>query len=386
MTSRTKTLNPILTVSVFNSIVKMLQMSISFFLGIYFVEINLSGAQIGIIFAVSTITSLITIIPSGIGSDTFKSKHLIGFALVLMASQYLILSLTQDFGLIALLFFIGGFGQSLYSSASQSLFYKSTSQSSVSKEIGIWHGLRYLSLGMGIIVAGQVLHMEFPFRNIFMIIAVSFIIMTLVSIMLLPENKTTKFEILHYKQDIMKPKVLFFLGIMFLFAIHFGAESTSYGLFLKNKLMLNSQEIGIYMGTAIMAMSLATIYISKKLHKWQVKNVLLLGLLLSGSCHILMSIFPVKISFFFRVIHEMGDAAMFFFLFYGITKLFDLKRVGGNAGIFTFISTIGATIGALIFGPMGESYGYHVPLIVSGITTLLAFIMAMKFTHLIDHD
>ncbi len=363
----------------------MLIISLSFFLGIYFDNIGFSGSQIGIIFATGILTSILTILPSGISNDRIKSKYLILIALVLLGSMYLGISSTKNFFLILFFYFLGGIGSTLYNSSSDSLFYKSTNKEQVPKKIGIFHGLNYLMIGLGMIGGGYALENAIPFENLFKIFGVTFFIAALLSQIVLPKNNTSNFELLHYRRDIFQPKVLTFLLIVFLFAIHFGAENTTYGLFLKKTLKLTPSQLGLYMGTAIIIMAFAVQIISRVLHKFKTSSLLLFGLFLSGIGHILMTINNPFVSFFFRIIHEIGDSAMFFFMYYGITKLFDLSRIGGNAGIFAFTSTIGAAVGAIIFGPLGAVKGYNVPLIVSGITTLLALAISIRFLRYFDH-
>lgn len=378
--------NSITRLSIFNSIVKMLTMAVSFFLGVYYNSIGLSGTQIGIIFALGTISSIITILPSGLSNDRLKSKHLIGIALILSAIFYFGISQSNDFYIIALMATLGGIGHTIYTTSSDSLFYKSTNNHHVSKKIGIFQGLNYLLMGLGMIAAGFFLDKNIPFEKLFLIIATAFLTMTIISQIVLPKTQTANFALLQYKKDIFKPKVLFFLIILFLFAIHWGAESTTYGLFLKKTLNLTNLQMGLYMGFAIMTMALATQIISKKIHHWKTQYILAAGLFMSGAGHILMTINNPVISAFFRIFHEIGDATMFFFLYYGITNLFDLKRIGGNASIFTFTGTLGGATGAIIFGPMGESLGYHVPLIVSGAITLLALALTLQFLQHFDHN
>ena len=376
----------IIYLSIFNSIVKMLMVSLSFFLGIYFESIGLSGAEIGMIFAVGTLTSIITILPSGFSNDKFKSKHLITVALILMGLQYIGLSITKEFPLIITIFFFGEIGKTLYSSSSDSLFHKSTKKKNISKKIGIFHGINYLVMGLGIIAAGYLKEINISFEQIFQFLGIGLFIMAIIGGLTLPKSITAKLDFIDYKSDIKQPKVIFFLIIMFLFAIHFGAESTTYGLFLKKTLGLSPLEMGIYMGTSIMAMAGSVFIISKYTEKIKIKYILLFGLFASGSGHILMTISDPIISMIFRIYHEAGDAAMFFFLYYGISKLFDLKRIGGNSSIFTLTQTFAGATGAIIFGAMGAAWGYNWPLIISGGTTLLAFILSLQFIHHFDHE
>lgn len=375
-----------LKLSIFSSIIKLISTSFAFFLGIHLTNIQLSGYQIGILFAISTITSIITVLPSGFGNDRIKSKHLIVIALTLLGIEYLGLGLSENFSLIMLLFLIGGVGETIYNSSIDSLFLKSTNKEEISKKISTYNLFRFLFIGLGIISAGSLLQINIPFQKLFLVIASMFFIAAIIGNFILPTNTIFKSELVSYKKDVFQPKVLSFLFIMFLFAIHFGAETTSYGLFLKNNLSLSSIQIGLYMGIAIMTMSLTSYLIPKTLKKWKVKYILLFGLFVSGSGHILMTVKPALLSGFFRIYHETGDTAMFFFLYYGMSKLFSSERMGGYTGIFQLATTVGATIGALIFGPIGSIYGYHMPLIISGCTTLIAFILSVRFMHHFDHS
>jgi len=376
--------SPITRISTFNALCKGLLNAVVFFIGVHLNTIGFSGTQIGILFMTYSLTGLLTILPSGFSNDTFKSKHLLSLALVLLGIQYFGLFYTKDFTLLVVVFFLGSIGKTLYSNSMDSLFLKSTNQEHTKRKINIFLSLNYGLIGISIMTAGYLLNINYSFEKIFFAIAIASLVMALVSQFILPKSSTAKFEILHYKRDIFRPNVLFFLLMMFLFSLHYGAEETSYGLFLKNTLGLNSLQSGLYMGIAILSMAITVIVIRKLLYRFDVILALLIGTFLSGTGLILMAVFTNPFtSAVFRIVHETGDAAMFFFLYYGIAKLFDLKRIGGNAGIVTFVIIIGASLSNLIFGIIGQKYGYNIPFIIGGITTLLAFLLAINFRHLV---
>ena len=58
-------------------------------------------------------------------------------------------------------------------------------------------------------------------------------------------------------------------------------------------------------------------------------------------------------------------------LYLGVTRLFNLDRLGGNAGAVNLAMTAGMIFGALIAGPAGEKLGYEVPFWFSGILLLV---------------
>jgi len=291
----------------------------------------------------------------------------------------------KTFPIIAAFFFLGSLGKTLYSNSMDSLFLKSTEKEHTKKKISIYLSLNYLFIGASMIISGYFLNINVQFEKIFFIISIAFAIMALLSQFLLPKSATAKLEILHYKKDIFKPDVLFFLFIMFLFSLHYGAEDTSYGLFLETTLKLDKLGVGLYMGTAILTMSATVIFIRKLLKKVSIKTILLIGTFLSGVGLILMTIPNIGISLFFRIVHETGDATMFFFSFYGLAKLFDLKRIGGNNGVLTFVIIIGASLSDFFTGIIGANFGYNMPFVIGGITTLLAFLFSLKFRHVMQN-
>ncbi len=381
-----KKFSRIVPFSILNGLIWGTNVGLSFFIGIYLNSIGFTGAQIGILFAISTISSILTILPSGFSNDLFKSKHLIITSLILMGLKFFGIALTHNFYTMMLFFFLGGIGKSIYMTSAESLFYKTAGKTEFVSKIAIFQGIEHFLLAAGILVSGFLLGMNFDFESIFFYVGIIYLILSLVSIYILPLNLTSKFEFIHYKADFLRPKVLLFLVIVFLFALHYGAEETTYGLFLNKTQQLDKTGTGIYMGTAILIMSLTAFVIAKIFKKIKPRHLLLTGFFLSGTFHILMTVENIYLSFVFRVIHEIGDATWFIFLFYGIGKLFDLKRVGGNAGIFTLFTTFGTTVGALVSGPIGEKYGYEWPMILTGLSTLTAFILALIFIKHFDHE
>lgn len=118
-------------------------------------------------------------------------------------------------------------------------------------------------------------------------------------------------------------------------------------------------------------------------------SLLLFGLVLSGVGHIAMTTSNVGFSFIFRALHEIGDVAMFIFLFHGVYQLFPKKRIGGHLGALQFLIVIASAIGTFISGPVGEKFGQKWPIIGSGITTLLAGAFALILyinTHRNEHS
>jgi MFS family permease len=360
----------------------MFIVGINFFWAIYYNSIGFTGTQIGIIVAVSSLMGFVTTLPSGFMNDKIKSRDLISIALLLLAGWFVGISLIPTFPAVIFFTILGGIGSNLYASSSDSLFYKSTEKENLSKKIAIYQSLNYIMIALGIILSGVILNFNIPFQELIFAVGILFVIFAVIA-RILPKSITTDFKLVKYESDILQPKVLFFLFIVFLFSIHYGAENTTYGLFLQKNLGLNSQMSGLYMGLSILSMGATAIIFSRMIKRIKVKFLLFIGLILSGIGHILMTVQDPVLSFIFRALHETGDAAFFVFLAYGITSIFDLKRMGGNTGIVAFVSIIGSTISSFIFGVIGEKYGYNVPLVGTGVVLLTGLLIALIFNRLI---
>jgi MFS family permease len=91
----------------------------------------------------------------------------------------------------------------------------------------------------------------------------------------------------------------------------------------------------------------------------------------SGLGHVGMVFEPVLLSCAFRFLHGIGDGVVLLVFYRGVATLFVAERLGGNAGVVNTMTMVGMVLGALVFGPLGEAFGYGVPLWTSGLLTML---------------
>jgi len=333
------------------------------------------------LFATLTITGLLITLPGGLMNDRIPSKRIIQIGLLFMILEFIALSQTTYFPFIIILFFLGGIGNNLYNVSMDSLFYKTSENEPPSKRIKTYVSFYLLGAGLGAMFSGNLLqYIDFPK---YLLITSGLVSILLILTILLPSTDTFKFELKSYKEDIKKPHVLLFIAIIFCFAIHMGSEFTSYGPFLKETLKLNFQQMGSYIGIAIICM-FATVRLSNRaLEKGtNIKTIVTLGLLFSGIGYLIMIIPIIPISLIGRIIHESGDAMMFVFLYTGVSEFFKKERIGGNSGLITLTQTSAIALSSLVFGPLGSSFGNQVPIIISSITTLLALILLKRYEHI----
>jgi MFS family permease len=353
---------------------------LTFFFPLFFKEqLGLSGAQIGLLYALGSATGFLTILPIGFINDKLHCRRLVISGLVLSFVSYLILPYVTSFQGVVAAFMGLSLGFTLFVISIESLLHKVRESENRGSYYGAYNAIRSLGVAMGM-VAGGIILTQLNFETVFNINAVIYGAMIFLALFLPPTN-LGKVQFAEYKKDILNSNVLIFLFILFMFALHFGAENTSYGLFLQENLHLSKFHMGLYMAGELIAIVLTSIFLGKAVDKKKISilTTFIVGIALSGLTHIFMTIPIVWLSFAIRLIHGVGDGAMFVFIFIGISKFFEKERVGGNKGIVDFIIKVGIIVGALIFGPLGEMSGYHLPLIYSGILEVLGLLIFLAF-------
>jgi len=177
---------------------------------------------------------------------------------------------------------------------------------------------------------------------------------------------------------------MLFATIAFLFAYHWGTESTTYSIFLKTELLFSEFQIGLFIGVTVWMLALSAIFFGKVLDsgKYSMKKIILIGLIASALGHILLAFSQNGVqAFIFRSIHEIGDAAYMVFFYVTISRLFKQSKIGGGAGFITQIVLIAFFIGALISGFLMQYYGPRIPMVIAGVLSLAAiFIVRLSQT------
>jgi len=367
--------------SLINSIVfiKHIMFQLTFFyFPIYLKSIGFTGFQIGILMSIFSITGLLMIFPVGILNDRVISRNLIIASFIIASICYSAVIITDIFGLMIIIFFFIGLFANLSSTSINSLIYK-TIEHSKARALGNLTFWRSLGSAFGIIISSFIL-IKLQFYYLFIFTAILSIILALFSLKL-PKTKTKFVSLIEYKTNFFRKEVLLFASIMFLNAIHWGAEQTSYSLFLKTNLSLGWIGMGLYMSIPIFILAFVAKKMGIKLSKKKnFNNILMTGLFFSGIGHMLMAITPLTISFLFRILHEIGDAMIMVVMMVGVAKLFKKENIGGESALFGLTTIISVFIFSMIFGSLGEHYGYHIPIFVSGITSLLAIPLVFKFS------
>lgn len=358
-------------------------MLLNFFIGVYalviaalyfFLPLHLknalgfSGAQIGLLYAVLSLTSLVVTFPLGVIGDRIPARRLTQLGLPATAATLWGLAAVQHFWVFFLIFWLFGLGLQLVRQSLDILLFKGNPEGN-SLRFGHYNAWRMGGMTVGILLGGVLLWaLGFPF--LFRLLGVG--LLGLLPLTLgLPYTYGQRITWRQYGRDFASRPVVFFAAWLFLFTLHWGAEGTSLGLFLQTSLGLSPLGMGLYLAGefAVVACS-AYAYGRFLTGRLPPLAFLVLGLAASGLGHILMTHPSLPWSFAWRAVHGAGDGLILMLTYSTIARLFHVDRVGGNSGLIFLTNTLGVLTGSLIFGPLGAGLGYAWPLIISGFISL----------------
>ncbi|SPD73202.1 Major facilitator superfamily MFS_1 [uncultured Desulfobacterium sp.] len=342
-----------------------------FFIVVFFKEeLKFSALQIGILFSIQAVTGILASFPAGMGNDRFSSRTLIASGLLSQAVCFFLMSVITSFVPFAIVFTSWSMFSWVFRLSIDVYFLKSNDKDAIGRRIGFFQAWRFIGMTAGTVFAGYLvsgLDFKMSFRVIGLIcLGLSFLAG------LMPVTATSLVRLADYRADFVNKRVLLFAAWMLLFATHWGAEQTSYGLFLRKDLGLSFSGMGLYISAEYIVIVLTLLFLGGTIAGGKnFRRFAVWGLVASGIGHMGMVIKPVYISLMFRMIHGLGDGLIILVQYYGISKLFSLEHLGGNTGLISLVLMIGYCIGAMIYSPIGETFGYGYPLCISGLLTIL---------------
>ena len=347
-----------------------------FFLPIYLQgTLFFSGAQIGLLYGVLGVNSLLAAFPVGVVGDRYPARILTRLGLVGISLSLWALAQAERFWPFLLVFFAFGLSLQLYRQSLDIMLFKENAVGNSTRRFGVYNAWRMGGMTVGILLGGISLYF-FDYPKTFRLLgAIVFILLAVT--WRLPSTRGQRSPLLQYGQDFLSGPVLFFVTWLFLFTMHWGAEGTSLGLFLKKNLGLGPLGLGLYMAGEFSIVAL-TAYLYGRYGDGGLSpfTILTLALATSGVGHILMTYPELAWSFTWRAVHGVGDGLIMMVTYTTIARLFHVERIGGNAGLISLATTLGVLTGSLIYGPLGASLGYQMPLIISGLTSLVLIPLA----------
>lgn len=349
---------------------KMIMISHFFFAPLFLLESGFSGWEIGLLASLYGFAPIIVSFPAGIINDRFSIKIIINISLLAMTVLFSLIGSVSSFPAMAAIFLMMGLTNSTLDTSVTSLYYKDDARADDNKKYGRF--VSWISLGAVIgVICGGYLSFTTSFRHLFLAYAFIFFALLIVA----RNIKDARFHVIplsSYKENIFNKKTSLFLLLTFIMTLHWGVESTIYSPFLKNFFELNNFQVSLYIAIALFFLAVGSYTVEKmEYNKKRNQQILLAGLFFSGIGHIFMINSNIYISVSLRMIHEFGDGLTNTIILIIVASLFEKKSIGGSAGIFMTIMTLGSMVGALIFSPLGYSLGFEYAFITSGVILLL---------------
>jgi MFS family permease len=356
----------------------VLSMVTGFFLPVYLRDdLGFTGVQIGFLFAMQAVTVMLASAPAGMGNDRVSSRFFIVLGLAGQAFGLVLMATVESFVPYVLVFFVWTLANGLFRVSLDVQALKVTSGDERLAGVYRYQLSRYAGATLGAVGAGTLLSLV-DFRVALVAAAVAMTALSVVAVRL-PPTRVAPVRFANYRDDLRNPRVILLVVWLVLFSTHWGAEFTSYGLFLQQDLHLSWTGMGGYIAAEHLAVVLMLAwFLRDPKRELNIKRLAFWGLLASGVGHVGMVFHPLWLSVLFRMMHGVGDGAIFLVFFLGVPKLFAVERLGGHAGLVHLMSMLGMVLGSLIYGPLGEAVGYAVPLWSSGmISCVLAGVMVV---------
>jgi MFS family permease len=340
-----------------------------FFLPLYLKDtLGFSGAQIGLLYAVLSLTAILVAFPVGVTGDRYPARILTRLGLLGTAANLWALAAVERFWPFLAIFWVFGLSLQLFRQSLDILLFKGNQQDTP-LAFGHYNAWRMGGMTVGILLGG-VLLFKLDFPATFRLLGLGVLALFLPTAWL-PLTRGVRTPLWQYGRDFWARPVLFFVTWLFLFTLHWGAEATSLGLFLQHNLGLKVWGIGLYMAGEFAIVAL-TAYLYGRFLSGRLTPLgfLAMALMTSGAGHIFMTYPNLPWSFAWRAVHGFGDGLIIMETYTTIARLFRVERIGGSASLILLTTTLGTFAGSLIFGPLGSHFGYQWPLILSGTISL----------------
>ncbi|MFI5354541.1 MAG: MFS transporter [Desulfobaccales bacterium] len=330
--------------------------------------LHFSGGQIGLLYAILNLNTILVAFPVGVIGDRYPARVLTRLGLAGTAVCLWGMAGTERFWPFLAVFWGFGLSLSLFRQSLDILLFKENPDDAA-RRFGEFNAWRMGGMMLGTLAGGLMVYLwKFPLT--LQLFGLGLVIM-LWPAGRLPLTGGVRAPVWQYRRDFFTKPVLFFAAWLFLFTLHWGAEATSLALFLRHNLHLQPLGVGTYMAGEFGVITV-TVYLYGRFWAGKLSPLtfLAVALLTSGSGHILMTWPVLPWSFAMRALHGFGDGLILMETYTTMARLFHVDRIGGNSSLIALTCTLGVFVGSLIFGPLGATFGYHIPLIISGIISL----------------
>ncbi len=344
--------------------------SLFIFAPAYLRGLSFSGPQIGILTSTIYIFPTLFYGPAGYLCDIIPPGKILGTGFLLFSLFSIILGFFKKFEIILLGYILGSIGIAFINISIDTIFYRSENGE---RDFSGYVTSGGIGMGIGYVIAG-LLTGRAGFKTFFYILASISFISFIASIFSFREKGEIKK--IKEKNFWAEKTFLMFLLSNFLHGLHFGAETSSLAIFLKESILITEYYIGLFLGVSIFFLSFTGL-ITRNLYERGIdgKTIYLVGLFISGVGNISMALsHTLTFATIFRLLHVAGDAFIFVGSRLVALHLFGTERIGKIWGTLRSSVALSAFVGALLSGILIQWEGARAPFITVGLTSILAII------------
>lgn len=339
--------------------------AVFFLIPLYFLRIGFAGWQIGLAVSLYAFAPLLFSFPTGWLNDRLSIKEIVHAGLAATSLAFFLLCFVQHFVAVALLFLLIGVANNALDVSLNSLYFKTELAQDLNRkysQLAFWQSF---GSALGTLLGGVVVALT-SFKLLFM----TFAFFLLTAQVFVTRLESAPFEAVPfkiYKRNLLNPRTILFSTLIFFIGLHWGVEGTVYSPFLREHFGLSLAFLSIYISLSLFGLAFSSFFIGLVPHNPRLNaKIFLFSIFLSGAGLILMVNRWLLVSFFFRLIHEVGDGFIGALLWLFVSRLFEKAHIGGSAAILLSVMTLGHMVGSLAFAFIGFHYGLIYPFYIGG--------------------
>lgn len=340
---------------------------------------NYTDQQIGFAVGLNSLSSLLLILPFGVFSDYVSPKKSLTLGSLCFSAYFLLLAVVKGFPAVCLALIVGGVGACAIRVICVSLYLKLVDRDRRGRKVAFLHVGAYLGFGLGPLLGGYIYEAFGPLPLIWLAFSISAIIVLLT--FFVQDAPPVVFSFKDYGTDIKKPDALFLMALVFFLGTHFGAEQSSFSLFMIETIGLEKKHIGVVFFALGAWMALLVPFAGMLIDRRHRVFLLLLAGLLISSCFQFMT--PLATSLLglvvIRMIHTMGDTLAILESDVLTARFFPSARLGGSSGLIFCVRTSAIFLFAAFSGWLNNGWGYKMPFFVNGIMVFAFSLMAVFY-------
>ena len=315
----------------------------------------------------------------GFLTDRMSSRPLLVLGSLLSIGYCATMPQVTEARTMALLIMAAGTGITLSTISSGVLFLKSLPGERRGRALSLFVGMSLFGYSTGTSLSALLIdRLPLPPSTIFYAALPLHVICLVVSFRL-PAAKLERFPVIEYLADLRRVPV-FALGLLtFAVGIHFGTEHTVLVRFMAESLRLSGLQIFFYFILVGIGMPIASRWAGHLTDTHgRVMDFMIPAMILSGLSLALVAATAGMTSFVaVRMVHIAADGVLIFGIQMLVSLVFVSSRMGGNYGFNRTISSVGASLGALLAGYTVARHGLGGPLVVAGLLQVGAALLLL---------